>query len=303
MTSQDPTALVAAADRSPARLSTPDQLAAAWLLGYTGATRAAYAADLREWGAWLERAGAEPFAAQRLHVEAFARELEVAGRSRATIARKLSALGGFYAYAVDEGLIGRSPVVKVRRPRVADDSPTLGLDRDELRALIDAARACGPRDLALAMLLAFNGLRVSEALSADVSDLGQQRGHRTLALTRKGGRREVAVLAPVVAEAVDAYLAGRADGPLFVTASGRRLDRHAALKVVRKLARRAGIAKRITPHSLRHTFVTLALDSGAELRDVQDAAGHRSPVTTRRYDRGRAALDRHPAYRLAAHVA
>jgi integrase/recombinase XerD len=88
-----------------------------------------------------------------------------------------------------------------------------------------------------------------------------------------------------------------------VTAGGRQLDRHAASKVIVRLARAAGISKRITPHSLRHTFVTLALDAGAQLRDVQDAAGHADPRTTRRYDRARNSLDRNPTYAVAAHIA
>src|SRR4051794_22760956 len=89
-------------------VQTADDVAAAWLLGYSGATRSAYAADLRCWGSWLAAAGTEPLQAHRAHVDAYARSLEGQGRSRATIARRLAALSGFYAYAVDEGLIARS---------------------------------------------------------------------------------------------------------------------------------------------------------------------------------------------------
>ena len=202
------------------------------------------------------------------------------------VARRLSAIAGFYRYATDEDLIDRSPVAGVRRPKVADDSQTTGLDRDQLRAVLALARqraAAGAgqssRDLALLTLLAHNGLRIGEALAVDATDLGTERGHRVLHITRKGGRRATVVLAPVTARALDDYLTGRDTGPLFITGGGRRYDEPAAFRLVRRLARAAGLdcAERLSPHSLRHAFVTLALDAGVSLRDVQDAAGHADP--------------------------
>jgi integrase/recombinase XerD len=280
-----------------------DELAAAFLAGYGPATREAYARDLRAWGGFLAGLGVEVLAAHRVHVDAFACWGEDDGVAPATIARRLSALAGFYDYALDEGLIARSPVARVRRPRVSDESPRLGVDRSELRALLGAAQESGPRDHALACLLALNGLRVSETLAADVSDLGHERGHRTLRLRRKGGKRQTVALAPRTAAALDVMLAGRSAGPLFATRSGWRMDRHGALKVVRRLARTAGIEHVVSPHSLRHGFVTAALDAGVPLRDVQDAAGHADPRTTRRYDRGRHSLDRAATYTVASYPA
>lgn len=303
-----PTTAVEAATADQVRV-----LLAAFLVGYEGHTRTAYARDLSDWLAFCARNGIEPLGAHRSHVDAYARELaEVQGRARSTVARRLSALTGFYSYALDEGLIGRSPLTGVRRPQVADDSQTTGLDRDQLRAVLAAARERGAtgagqssRDLALVTLLAHNGLRIGEALAADVEDLGTERGHRMLRITRKGSRRATVVLAPVTARALDDYLAGRESGPLFVTAGGRRLDEPAAFRMVRRLARAAGLecADRLSPHSLRHAFVTLALDAGVSLRDVQDAAGHADPRTTRRYDRARHNLDRAATYAVAAYLA
>jgi integrase/recombinase XerD len=129
------------------------------------------------------------------------------------------------------------------------------------------------------------------------------------------------VLPPATAAALEAYLIDRAHrrptdicanqpdepltGPLLTTATGRRLDQSALCKLVRRLARTAGIPSwhQLTPHSLRHTAITLALDAGAALRDVQDFAGHRDPRTTRRYDRARDTLDRNAAYTLTAYLA
>jgi hypothetical protein len=145
----------------------------------------------------------------------------------------------------------------------------LGLDREETVRFLAAAQAASARDHALACLLTLNGLRVSEACAANVADLGVERAHRVLALLGKGDQRMSVPLAPRTVRAIDAALGGRADGPLLVSNSGGRLDRHDAARIVARLARRAGLAKHITPHSLRHTIVTLALDAGVSLRDVQ----------------------------------
>lgn len=258
---------------------------------------------MRCWGAFLARLSVEPLQARRVHVDAFAREAEQDGVAPATLARRLSAIAGFYAYALDEGAIDRSPATRVRRPRVSDESPRLGVDRDGLRALLATAEASSERDHALACLLALNGLRISEALATDVADLGAERGHRTLALRRKGGKRQTVALAPRTADAIEQLVGDRELGPIFATRTGRRLDRHAAQKIVRRLARDAGIEQRVSPHSLRHGFVTTALDAGVPLRDVQDAARHADPRTTRRYDRARHSLDRAATYAVAAYLA
>jgi integrase len=143
-------------------------------------------------------------------------------------------------------------------------------------------------------LLALNGLRVSEAIGAVIEDLGLERGHRTLTILRKGGKVVTIPLAPRTARAIDLVVGERCEGPIFVGANGMRIDRHAAGRIVRRIARRAGIAKRVGPHTLRHAFITAALDAGVPLRDVQEAASHADPRTTMRYDRARVSLDRTP---------
>ncbi len=92
-------------------------------------------------------------------------------------------------------------------------------------------------------------------------------------------------------------------GPIFLGTKGKRMDRYAADRTVKRLAKRAGITKRISPHSLRHSFITSALDAGVALRDVQEAASHADPRTTMRYDRARQSMDRHATYIVAAFVA
>jgi integrase len=177
------------------------------------------------------------------------------------------------------------------------------LDRNELGALLVHAGVGSPRDHALIALLALNGLRVSEALGSDIADLDIDRGHRIMRIVRKGGKHVTIPLAPRTARALDLYVGERVDGAIFVNSNGRRMDRSAADRIVKRLARRAGITKRISPHSLRHSFITAALDAGVPLRDVQEAASHADPRTTMRYDRGRQSLDRHATYVVAAFLA
>jgi site-specific recombinase XerD len=139
-------------------------------------------------------------------VDAYCRQLaELDGCSPATVARRLSAISGFYRYALSEELVARNPVAQVRRPKGGTETISTGLDKDELTALLAAAaaEADGPRTHALVLLLGLNGLRISEALSAKVTDLLTERGHRVLKITRKGGKRQTVPLAPRTAEAID----------------------------------------------------------------------------------------------------
>jgi integrase/recombinase XerD len=170
-------------------------------------------------------------------------------------------------------------------------------------ALLVAAGLGTAGEHALISLLALNGLRVSEATGADIEALGVECGHRTLVVTRKGGKVVTVPLAPRIARAIDLAVGERSEGPVFLSADGRRLDRHGAGRIVRRVAHRAGITKPVGPHTLRHASITAALDAGVPLRDVQEAASHADPRTTMRYDRARGTLDRHATYIVAAYVA
>jgi integrase len=163
------------------------------------------------------------------------------------------------------------------------------------------------------VLLLHNALRVDEACAAD---LGADAGHRVLRVTRKGARKAQVPLTPATSAALDAYLAARAERvglpgavtlsePLLGTATGGRMRQGHPWELVRRLARAAGIEAwaELSPHSLRHSAITFALDAGAALRDVQDYAGHKDPRTTCRYDHSRDSLDRNAAYALAAYLA
>ena len=226
----------------------PERLAlAGFLAGYRGLTRDAYALDLRQFTSWCRARSLALFAGRRADIEGFARELEARGRARATVTRRLCTIAGFYKYAVEEELLDHSPAAHVRRPRLDYESHATALDRNELGALLVAAGLGPPLEHALISLLALNGLRVSEATGADIEHLGLERGHRTLTITRKGGKVVTIPLAPRTARAIDLATGERCDGPVFLTGDGRRLDRHGAGRIVRRVARRAGISQERRP--------------------------------------------------------
>jgi integrase/recombinase XerD len=284
------------------------RLAAAWLVGHPVNTATAYRRDLESWAAWCARLGVHPLAAERHHVDAWVRHLTSEAQPRtgrpasaATVARKLSALAGFYDFGVhDAGVLTHSPAASVRRPKVSDESQAVGLSAEELRRLLAAASANSPRSAALVSVLTFCGLRISEALGADVRDYGHDSGHRVLRVIRKGGKTARVALAPPVVRALNEYLEGRTDGPIFLSANGRdRYGYKLAYEQLLRLCKTARLPDGVTPHSLRHSYATESLRLGAALQDVQDALGHADPRTTRRYDRSRHNLDRSPNYLLA----
>lgn len=216
------------------------RLAAGWLLGYGSPhTRRAYARDLAGWACWCDEVDVDPLAADRVHVDAWARHLsEGLALAPAAAARRLAAVSAFYRWCVLEQYLTTNPAVHVRRPEVDPDaSTTLGLSTEHARSLLAAATEHSPRMAALVALLLVDGLRISEALGLDVDDVRDvDRGHRIVDLRRKGGRTARAALPPVVADAVDTYLARRdvnvvlgvLAGPLFVTrgtGNGRRCSR------------------------------------------------------------------------------
>src|SRR5262249_52930746 len=186
--------------------------------------------------------------APRADTESSPRARNPRARARATTPRRLCTIAGFYKYAVEEDLLDHSPAAHVRRPRLDYESHATGLDRNELGALLVAAGLGQPAEHALISLLALNGPRVSEATGANIEAIGLRRGHRTLVIPRKGGKVVTIPLAPRTARAIDLAVGERSDGPLFVAADGRRLDRHGAARIVRRAARRAGITKPVGPH-------------------------------------------------------
>ena len=217
----------------------PETLAlSGFLAGYSGLTRDAYALDLRQFAAWVTRrrdASVRGPPGSHRSVRPRARGTRP---PRATIARRLGTITCFYRYAEQEGLIEHSPAVHVRRPKLDYESHAVGLDRNELGAMLVAAGLAGARDHALISLLALNGLRVSEAIGARIEDLALERGHRTLTVLRKGGKTVVMPLAPRTARAVDLVVGERFEGadPATATTAVVSIATRAA-RIVRRIAK------------------------------------------------------------------
>jgi integrase/recombinase XerD len=302
-------------------------------------TRTAYARDIGimprrrasrapSWLAWCREQGVHPVTGVTgLHVALYARQLDTAGLSPASAARKLAAVSSWYDWLAWRGHITASPAVGVARPKAGHDTPaTPVLSRDQALVLLHAADgALGPqraRAAALVAVLLFTGARVGEVIAADVEDLGIESGRRVLWVTLKDGRCQSLELPGPAASRIDAYLARRPDltgapvpdgrpgvrAPrvLFATATGGRLFAADVGRVLRRLAKRAGLPGDVTrhlgPQAMRQSFAALYLDAGGSLRDLQSALGHADPRTTRRYDRARHAPDRSPGHVVAAYL-
>ena len=286
------------------------RLTAAWLARYASPhTRVAYERDLRHWLAWCRSTGIHPLKARIMDADNWIAYERERGAARRSTARRLSAIASWYAYVIrntpDDPLITHNPAATDARPKVdRDASPTVGLSRAEADRLIAAADADGLRSSAIIRLMLTNAARCGVICTAKITSLSHDRGHRIITVSVKGGKIKRDPIPPPTARAIDAYLASRGDpdeGPLFATKTERHLSEPYLFRLVQRLARNAAIpaADNLSPHSLRHTAITEALDATHDLRKAQDLAGHADPRTTRLYDLRRGELDGHAAYVLA----
>ena len=283
------------------RVDDAEQAAAAFLARYQGRTLEAYRYDLRAFFQWAADEGLVILSATRPRIELYVRAMEGRGLAATTIDRRLSTVCGYYRFAHIDGRIASNPAQYVRRPKVHPNDAR-GLDRSELGSFLFAAERIDHAHAALAVLLGLNGLRVSEACSADIENLGFERGHRTLRIVGKGNKPAVIPLVPRTARTIDLASGERTTGPILLRHDGSRLDRRTAHRWVRSTAKRAGLGQ-VHPHMLRAAFIMCALEAGVPLRDVQIAARHADPRTTTVYDHRRQSFDRHAAYVVVAFVA
>lgn len=277
---------------------------AGWLAGYTDPTRRNYEVQLKQFMGWCHRERLHPFQLRRQHVEEYARQYLTGelGNMDSTVAHKLSTVRSFYRWCFLEDVIDRDPTANVRRPKIRDDAMRPYLDRMESGRFLATAEGSSPRDYALVTLLLLNGLRITEALETNIETISTERGHHTIVVLGKGHKIATVPLAPRTHRAILAYIGDRRHGPIFLGREGGRMNRHAAARIIRRIAKRAGVDKRLSPHSMRRSYITVALDSGVPLRDVQHGARHSDPRVTSRYDQNRTSLDSNPTYVLAAYM-
>ena len=254
--------------------------------GASAHTLRSYAADLAELQAFLRGARVPGLAAADARVlRGYLAWLQGRGLAKSSIARKLASVRSCYRFLARRELVAANPARQLASPRLPRRLPSV-LPKDESKDLLDAPSEdtlAGRRDRALLELLYASGVRVAECCGLDLEDL--DRRHGTVRVMGKGSKERVVPVGEIALEALDAYLDRRGDGngPLFRNARGTRLSTRSVHSIVRQRARAAGLARRVTPHTLRHTFATHLLGEGANLRFIQELLGHSRLSTTQRY--------------------
>jgi len=250
-------------------------------------TRAAYRADLGHVAAWCRGRGTlNLLTIDAADVARYRTECELAGASAATVARRLSAITSFGAYAAANGThpaLARD--TEIDRPALESSSTAELLSDADAEALVAAADRIGRRSAALIRLLMLDGLKVGEVIRADAADVSGRQPRATLQLHDR--RTRTIDLHPDTGSAVRRYLGRRRDGPLLLSERrGRepdRLTRFGVDYLVKQTAQAAGLERSISGNTLRRRYVIAADADGIDLDQIRESAGHANRRTTRRY--------------------
>jgi integrase/recombinase XerD len=213
------------------------------------------------------------------------------GLAPTTIRRQISAIRTYFKFLVGEGIAARDPSERIESPKRWRTLPAV-LTVAEVRKLLDApnTNALLPqRDVALLEFAYATGVRVSELVSLRLQDISF--AERVVRVFGKGGKERIVPFGKTALGRIASYVhevrprldRGKGRGVLFLNARGAPLSRVGAWGIIKLNARRAGLAKRVTPHTLRHTFATHLLEGGADLRAVQEMLGHADLSTTQLY--------------------
>ena len=281
--------------------------------GLSRNTLDAYRSDLQQFGVHLQQTGGDVLTAGPDELAAFVASLAGGDGERppvapATLQRKVACLRSFYRHLRRAELIAEDPTAQLRAPRQDRKLPQV-LSREEVAKLLEQPAGAAPpalRDRALLETMYACGLRASEATALEVSDVDLDAG--ILRVRGKGSKERLVPIGSTAGSALTAYLrrgrpalaADRLESRLFLNHRGHGLTRQGLYKIVQRHARGAGLASKMSPHTLRHTFATHLLAGGCDLRSLQEMLGHADIATTQLYthlsaDRLRDAyLDAHP---------
>ena len=266
--------------------------------GLSRNTLEAYRSDLLQYGRFLDARGSDATLATAADIGDFLAELAEGNgndkppASPATIHRKAACLRSFYRHLRREGLRDSDPTASISGPRRGRRLPKV-LNRGEVAKLLAQPKGTAPtalRDRALLELMYACGLRASEAIGIEIADVDLDEA--VLRARGKGSKERVVPVGRAAVEAVRIYLergrpalvhSGGVIGHLFVNFRGEPLTRQGLYKIVRRHAATAGLAERMSPHTLRHTFATHLLAGGCDLRSVQEMLGHADVATTQLY--------------------
>jgi integrase/recombinase XerD len=267
-------------------------LDAVWMeRGLSPNTLAAYRADLTALERWLDEREQSLMTAQRGDVLAFmAARVQAGARPRST-ARQLSSFRRFYRYQLREGHLREDPTAQIAMPKVGRSLPR-SLTEEEVEALLAAPAVSDPlghRDRTMLEVLYATGLRVSELVNLKLIQVNLNQG--VLKIVGKGNRERLIPLGEEAVQWIQQFLQGprveilleRQTDFLFPTRRGDRMTRQAFWHIIKRYARKAGVSKDLSPHTLRHAFATHLLNHGADLRVVQMLLGHSDLSTTQIY--------------------
>lgn len=261
--------------------------------GVSPHTLRAYRQDLAVFQAYLGPLGVSIEQVTHLHIRAFL-GVESVTKAASTRARRLAAIKSFYAFLARRKRIAQSPARRVKTPKIPQRLPR-AVPVDEAFALVDAPdaeRILGLRDRAILEVLYGGGLRVSELCGLSLSSL--DRDASAVRVMGKGSKERLCPLHPVAIEALDAWLAcrgsllatprkGNDPKAMFLNARGGRLTPRSVERHLAAYVQRLGLARKVTPHGLRHSYATHLLAGGADIRVIQELLGHASLSTTQRY--------------------
>ena len=257
----------------------------------SGNTVSSYMRDIRQFAGWLRDAEEiDVVDATQLNIADFVTHLESQGRSGATRSRALASQKNFYAYLVSSGFANENPVKEVKVERSEKKLPQILTSR-EIELLLAQPSGTDPkgiRDRAMLQVMYATGIRVSELIGLDLSDVNLDQG-----TIRCAGGRKIRVL-PIYEEAKKSLrryiqeirtdmLADPEERALFVNVGGARMSRQGFWKILKHYQDTAGIEKEITPHTLRHSFAVHLLENGADLGSLQELMGHSDISSTQMY--------------------
>lgn len=248
----------------------------------------AYQRDIKAFAEFLSLIGMTSFAhTQTDHIVAFLGKLKDVGYASASLCRALIAIKVLYRFLAREGLVPVNIAMYLQTPKLWQLIPEV-LSYDEVETLLnqpDPSTCQGARDKAMLEVLYASGLRVSELCSLDLYSVDDT----FVRVMGKGSKERIVPIGQAAIAAIDRYLLHhRQTGDsqqraLFISKSGKRMDRISVWKMIKRYAKEAGIMKNISPHTLRHSFATHLLDNGADLRIIQEMLGHASISSTDRY--------------------
>lgn len=254
-------------------------------------TVASYMRDIRQFAQWLHsEAGVDVIDATKSNISDYLVYLESEGRSGATVSRSVASLKNFYSYVVSTGFLEHTPVVDIHVDRGEKKIPQI-LSGREIELLLSqpvCVDAKGYRDKAMLEVLYATGIRVTELIQLNLSDVNLELG----LIKCNGAKKTRAIpLYPAALRALSAYIdnvrnsmiATPDEQALFVNVSGIRMSRQGFWKILKYYQAAAHIDKEITPHTLRHSFAVHLLENGADLSSVQELMGHSDISSTQLY--------------------